>query len=291
MNAPAVLDGRRCVLGEGPTFDAVRNRLWWVDILGRCILWQDLQSGDIGSFDTEDLVGAVVLRKDGDLTACLKQTVVTLDADNGTVLHSLDLPVTHTSAAVPLRMNDAKCAPDGHLFAGSMFIDEIPGCEGAGALYRISRGTIQTAVAGITLSNGLGWSPDGTVMYYVDTRTQRIDQFDYALESGPCNRRPFAIVQETDGNPDGLCVDAEGGVWVALWGGAKVHRYDSDGGLAHVVDVPTRQPTSVCFYGEGLTSLAITTAALGHTNDDLHAGRTYTVSPGVAGCPVARFNG
>lgn len=286
-----VLDERVCILGEGPAFDFVRNRLWWVDILGRRILWQDLVTKHKGSFGTSELVGAVIIRQDGNLSACLPQSLVTLDAINGALIHSMDMPANHIKAAVPLRMNDAKCAPGGQLYAGSMFVEEIPGCEGASALYQIAGDRIQAIVEQVTLSNGLGWSPDGATMYYIDTRTQRIDRFDFEAQQGPKNRRPFVFIDDLDGNPDGLCVDKDGGIWVALWGGAKVHRYDERGRLSAVIPLPTQQPTSVCFYGEGLASLAITTAGLNQPQSDVYAGRTFTIEPGVSGCEVSLFAG
>ena len=288
---PEVLDDRRCLLGEGPAFDAARNRLWWVDILSHRILWRDLNNGTTGDLPTGDLIGAVILRQDGGLTACLSDRIVTIDPDSQAVLETIMMPTGHTQAAVSLRMNDAKCAPDGQLFAGSMFVDEIPGSESASALYRVKAGSIHGVLSGVTLSNGLAWSPGGQIMYYVDTRTQRIDQFDYEADSGPRNRRPLVVIDPIDGNPDGICADLQGGIWVALWAGAKVHRYDAMGRLTHVVPLPVTQPTSVAFYGHDLRSLAITSAAIGTESDDKWAGQTFTVEPGVAGCAVAAFAG
>ena len=197
------------------------------------------------------------------------------------------MPVGHRDAPVPLRMNDAKCSPEGILFAGSMFIEEYPEAKGASALYRVEDSDIKLVLPGVTLSNGLGWSPDGSTMYYVDTRTQRIDKFDYSLQTGPINRRTFVEISESDGNPDGLCTDQEGGVWLALWGASKVVRFSNSGQQTEVVTLPTPHPTSVCFYGPHMNQLAITTASMDTSATDTTSGSTFTIDAGVAGCVVA----
>jgi len=186
------------------------------------------------------------------------------------------------------RMNEGACAPDGSFYCGSMAYDLTPG---AASLYRLDPdGTTTTVLTGLTISNGVDWSPDGTLAYYVDTATGRIDVFDFDSATGLSNRRPFTT--PTGGSPDGLTVDADGGVWVGLWGGSAVHRYAPDGTLSAVVDVNARQVTACTFGGAQLNELYITTSRQGLGRDeDAAAGSLFRVEPGVAGRPVRPFAG
>jgi len=143
---------------------------------------------------------------------------------------------------------------------------------------------------GGTVSNGLDWSPDGFRAYYNDTPTHRIAVFDYDRRSGLTDRRTFVQLSD-DGNPDGLTVDAEGGVWVAMYGGGAVHRYAPDGTLSEVVEVPTPQVTACALGGPGLDELFITTSREGLSGDHPLAGALFRAEVGVAGRPVLEFAG
>jgi sugar lactone lactonase YvrE len=314
-----VFDDRRCLLGEGPHYDEPTRRVVWVDILGGQVLWRTVDpaartargagrdatdtrpgadpAGDVGGFTVAGHAGAAVPRRGGGLVLCLPDGPVLLGPDGATrELHNCAAAdaragVSRPAGGSPLRCNDAKADPAGRLWLGTMAYDETPG---AGALYRLDPGAPgPTRVLGdVTISNGLGWSPDGRTMYYVDSPTGRIDAFDYdAATGGMARRRVFAVV-EGPGMPDGLCVDAGGGVWVALWNGAAVHRYSPDGRLDRVVPVPTPQVTSCTFAGDGYRMLVVTTAAVDRPADDGAAGLTYAGEPGdVVGVPVDRYAG
>lgn len=298
-----VFDDRVCRLGEGPFYDDRTGRVGWVDILGRAVLWRAPSSGETGAFDTPEDVGAAVPRRDGGLVLCLPNGPVLRDPDGTT--HALGTFAEADAAArgtdggpdgapaaggPTLRANDAKADPTGRLWLGTMAYDETPG---AGALYRLDPGARVPVrvLSAVTISNGLGWSPDGTRMYYVDTPTRRVDVFDIDLATGEITgRRPFAEVEPGAGYPDGLCVDAEGGVWVALWEGGAVRRYRPDGGLDRVVEVGTPRVTSCAFAGDGYDLLVITTAAL--DSGEPGAGLTYAYRPGdVVGRPADRYAG
>jgi sugar lactone lactonase YvrE len=168
---------------------------------------------------------------------------------------------------------------------------------GAAALYVLEPdGRLTLAISGTTISNGLGWSADGTRMYFIDSTTQRVDVLDFEGGSGAVSgRRPFAVIDPADGLPDGLAVDAEGGVWVCLFGGAAVRRYDVGGRLDAVVSLPVTNPTCPAFGGENLRTLYITSARHRLTPDQLAAeplaGALLELDPGVAGLPVHRFAG
>jgi sugar lactone lactonase YvrE len=186
-------------------------------------------------------------------------------------------------------MNEGGCDPDGRFWCGSMAYDQSPG---AASMYRLDPdGTVRRVFDGVTVSNGLEWSPDGTLAYYDDTATHRVDVFDYDRDAGLTGRRPFVVLGD-DGNPDGLTVDAEGGVWVALFGGGAVHRYDAAGRLTAVVEVPTPQVTACTLGGPQLDQLFITTSREGMgPDDDPLAGSLFRVDAGVRGLPVRAFAG
>jgi sugar lactone lactonase YvrE len=186
-----------------------------------------------------------------------------------------------------VRMNEGGCDPDGRVYCGSMSYDKQ---EGAGSVYRLDPDlSVRVVLAGVTISNGLEWSPDGSRAYYNDTPTGQVSVFDYDPVSGLTDRRTFV---EVDGNPDGLTVDAEGGVWTALFGSGQVRRYGPDGTLDEVVEVPARQVTACTFGGEGLDRLYVTTSREGlEPDDDPLAGALFVASVGVRGLPTREFAG
>jgi sugar lactone lactonase YvrE len=297
MTPVEVWDRRRCTLGEGPVYDPASDTVFWVDILGSRILWRRADGSETGAFDTPGHPGAVIPRAGGGFVLCLPPGPALRDEDGGTrpcgryadadAVAGLPTP----SGGPALRSNDAKPDPRGRLWLGTMAYDESPG---AGALYRLDPGAPAPVrvVGDVTVSNGLGWSPDGTRMYYVDSPTRRVDVFDYDASTGDlADRRQFVAFSPDDGFPDGLCVDALGGVWVALWDGGAVRRYTADGSFDREVVVGTPRVTSCAFAGAGLDWLVITTARVGH-DSDRRAGLTYRHRPGdVVGSPVPQFGG
>lgn len=295
-----IFDDRPCRLGEGPFYDDRTGRAGWVDILGREVLWRELPSGRTGSLATEGHVGAAVPRESGGLVLCLPAGPVLLDPDGrrqalGTFAaadHAAGRPPPGRQPAPPaMRANDAKADPAGRLWLGTMAYDESPGVA---ALYRLDPGAgdLVRVLDGVTISNGLGWSPDARLMYYVDTPTRQIDLFDYDRAAGTAiGRRRFAAIEPEAGFPDGMCVDAHGGVWVALWGGGAVRRYAPDGTLDRVVPVGTPLVTSCAFAGPAYDRLIITTAR-GPQPAGPSGGLTYAYRPGdVVGMPVDRYAG
>ncbi|OMI38073.1 SMP-30/gluconolactonase/LRE family protein [Streptomyces sparsogenes] len=240
-------------LGEGPTWDAAAKRLIWVDILSSRVHTWDPATGRRTVLVTEQHVGAAKPRAGGGLAVNLRDGVGLYGADGGFswLVHE----------AVPGRRgNDAAVAPDGSLWAGTMRYDEA---TGGGTLSRIAPDGSRTEILpDVTVSNGIGWSPDGRLMYYADTPTRRIDVFDVA-GAEVTGRRPFARIEDGAGFPDGLCVDADGGVWVALWDGGAVRRYAPNGSLDRVVELPVRRPTACAFGGPDLTDLYVTSARVG----------------------------
>ncbi|MEU0087190.1 SMP-30/gluconolactonase/LRE family protein [Streptomyces sp. NPDC006274] len=255
MRGPEIAVRHEAVLGEGPTWDASAARLLWVDILSARVHTYDPATGRRTVMATEQHVGAAKPRAGGGLVVNLRDGVGLYDA--GGAFRWL-----HRAPVEGRRGNEAAVAPDGSLWAGTMRYDEAPG---GGTLTRIAPdGTASPLLTDVAVSNGTGWSPDGSRMYYVDSPTRRIDVFDVRPgDPVPVNRRPLAVVEPGAGYPDGLTVDADGCLWVALWDGGAVRRYTPEGELDRVVALPVRRPTSCAFGGAALTDLYITSARKG----------------------------
>ncbi|WP_420033528.1 SMP-30/gluconolactonase/LRE family protein [Streptomyces sp. cg28] len=249
-------------LGEGPTWDPAAERLIWVDILGSRVHTFEPGSGRRTVLATEQHVGAAKPRAGGGLVVNLRDGVGCYSADGAfSWLHREPVPGR--------RGNDAAVAPDGALWAGSMAYDER---HGGGNLIRLAPdGTATEILDDVTVSNGTGWSPDGTLMYYVDTATSRIDVFDVDGEH-ISNRQELATVEKGAGLPDGLTVDADGCVWVALWDGGALRRYTPSGALDRVIPLPVRRPTACAFGGPDLRDLYVSTARVGLTRPTPLAG-------------------
>ncbi len=269
--------------GEGPVWSERWGGLRWVDML----------AGDVLSLAAD---GSVARRHVGRVAAALRPRRgggAVVAVERGFVLEAADgsltrLPDVWSDPGV--RMNDGGCDPHGRFYAGSMAYDQTPG---AAALYRLDPdGSVRTVLERVTVSNGIEWSPDGRLAYYADTATHRIDVFDSDRASGLTRRRPFVDLSAEALRPDGLTVDAEGGVWVALSNGGAVRRYTPGGALDAVVALPARKVTACTFGGARLDELYVTTSREGLApGDDPAAGSLFRVEVGVAGRPVREFAG
>ncbi|BCL30863.1 SMP-30/gluconolactonase/LRE family protein [Streptomyces aurantiacus] len=273
-------------LGEGPTWDAEAQRLIWIDILGSRVYTYDPVSGRRTVLATEQHVGAAKPRAGGGLVVNLRDGVGLYGPGPE------DFRWLHRDPVPGRRANDAAVAPDGALWTGTMRYDEAPG---GGTLSRVAPdGTVTAVLDDVTVSNGTGWSPDGRLMYYIDTPTRRIDVFDFDTDSDgqqATNRRPLAVIDEGDGFPDGLTVDADGCVWVALWDGGAVRRYTPSGTLDRVVELPVPRATACTFGGADLTDLYITTARTGLEAPHPLAGSVLVVPGAGKGLPQPPFAG
>jgi sugar lactone lactonase YvrE len=242
-------------LGEGPTWDPERARLVWVDILSARVHLFDPASGRRSTLATEQHVGAAKPRAAGGLVVNLRDGVGLYDEGGAAFRWLRHAPVAGR------RGNDAAVAPDGSLLAGTMRYDERPG---GGGLERVTPdGAAETVAGEVAVSNGIGWSPDGSLMYYIDTPTRRVDVFTVTDGGRAAGRRPLVDVSDVPGFPDGLTVDADGCVWVAFWDGAAVRRYTPEGTLDRTLSVPVSRPTACAFGGPSLTDLYVTTARVG----------------------------
>lgn len=267
---------------EGPVWSPRWGGLRWLDMLAGDILSLDGQS-QVGRTHVGDIVAAVRPRRDGGAVIGVERGFV-LEGSEGELTR---LPPLWQSGDT--RMNEGSCDPDGRFYCGSMSYDqETP----LGRLFRLDPdGSSSEVLDGITVSNGLDWSPDGSRAYYNDTPNRRIDVFDYDPDTGLHNRRCFARIPDA-GMPDGLTVDADGGVWSAVFNHGVVQRFSPDGELDDIVEVPVRQVTACCFGGHDLGELYITTSREGlGDGEDPPAGSVFVARPGVAGLPVREFAG
>lgn len=265
-------------LGEGPVWDVRAQRLYWVDILGRSVHVHDPSGLADEVFDVGTHVGALAVREQGGLVLAVADGFLAFDF----VLTSEITAVAHPGP--PARFNDGKCDPSGAFWAGTMPYDQEPG---AGIVYRLDPDhSVRPVLSGVTVSNGLDFTPDGRTLYYIDTPAGRIDAFD--VDSGVLAGRR-TVVEVSAGSPDGLTLDADGCLWVALWGGSAVHRYTPDGRLDRVVEFPVSRPTCPVFGGTDLGILYVTSASVGV--DEPHAGALFALDVGVKGLPANRFGG
>ncbi|GGP35690.1 calcium-binding protein [Streptomyces variabilis] len=269
-------------LGEGATWDPATGRLLWIDILNSRVHTYDPATGRRTVRRTGQHVGAVKPRAGGGLVLNLRDGVGLLDPDD-------TFRWLHREPVAGRRGNDAAVAPDGSLLAGTMRYDEAPG---GGTLSRVTGdGTATVLLQDVTVSNGTGWSPDGRLMYYIDTPTRRIDVLDFGGDGTIAGRRPLAEIEEGAGFPDGLTVDADGCVWVALWDGGAVRRYTPSGELDRVIELPVPRVTCCAFGGPGLTDLYVTTARVGLTAPHPLAGSLLVVPGAGKGVAQPAFAG
>ena len=276
----------RAELGEGPVWDDRAGVLVWVDILVGHVHRYDPATGADAVTDVGQPVGAVGLREHGGLVLAVRDGFALLD-DGGATPRLL---VAVEREDPETRMNDGEVDPAGRFWAGTM---ELGAASGRGSLYRLDPGgTVTRVLTDVSISNGLGWSPDERTLYYIDSPMQRIDAYDYARASGTiANRRTVAEIEPADGLPDGLAVDAEGCLWVALWGGSSVRRYTPEGRLDLAVELPVSQVSSCAFGGPGLDELYVTSARTDLDETEPAAGGLFRLRPGVRGLPARRFAG
>jgi sugar lactone lactonase YvrE len=271
---------------EGPVWSPSWGGLRWVDMF----------AGDVLSTSLDGSEGAIARRHVGAIAAALRPRRgggAVIAVERGFVLEGADgelnpLPDLWTDAG--LRMNEGACDPDGRFYCGSMAYDKGPG---RGTVYRLDTDHATSVIfGGSTISNGLAWSPDGSLAYYIDSAARRVDVFDYTADDGLTGRRTLVEITEGAGDPDGMTVDAQGHLWVALYAGSAVRRYRPDGILDGVIELPVTNVTACTFAGPDLDQLVITTSREGLPDGSQpEAGSLFRSRPGVTGLPVAPFAG
>ena len=276
-------------VGEGPVWDDATSRLLRVDV-PRCVVnvW-DPATGYVEATTYDDPVSAVMTRRSAPgWVVATGRDIVIQEPTSRVALASVDTDRPDS------RLNDCKCDPQGRIWAGTLSTDHVPG---AGSLYRIDPdGAVETARRGTTVSNGLGWSPAGDTMYFIDSATRRIDAFDFDAGPGAISgRRTLVDINLADALPDGMTVDADGGLWVCLFGGGCVRRYSPVGELEAEIRLPVTIPTCPTFGGPDLDILYVTSSRR-HLRPELagresSAGAVLAIVTDARGMPASRFDG
>jgi sugar lactone lactonase YvrE len=293
MNLEVASDAK-AALGEGPSWDVRSKILYWVDIVGGLIYAHTPGSSSDEIVAPASGVSCVVPRKSGGLALTLPHGFFGLDLST----KKLEAISVSLESDIPTnRFNDGKCDPAGRFWAGTMDEKEK---NPAGSLYLLGTDrSLKKVLSGVTISNGLGWSPDRKTMYYIDSPTRKVWSFDYSHQTGDIsNKRTAADFDEAEqpGVPDGMAVDAEGMIWVAHWGGARVSRWNPvEGKLVETLPVPADHVTSCCFAGSNLDELYITSAREGFDQTYLAkmplSGSLFVANVGVKGLPTYAFEG
>ncbi|WP_433380052.1 SMP-30/gluconolactonase/LRE family protein [Actinoplanes sp. CA-142083] len=267
--------------GEGPFWDAAAGRLLVVDMLAGAVV---AVTPAVSRYEVGRVAAAIRARAGGGYVLATERGFQLYTADftpDGPPITAFDDPA--------IRMNDGGCDARGRFYCGTMAYDVTPG---AGVLYRLDPDlSVHRVLTGVTISNGIQWSADGNHAYYNDTPTGRVDRYAFDPGTGTFgDRETLATIEPEHGQPDGMALDAEGGIWVALWQGGAIHRYASDGTLTARIAVPARQ-TTACAFDDG-TTLFITTSREGLGNEaESGAGAVFAVDAGVAGARPYAFAG
>lgn len=283
---PDVALGLRTVVGEAPLWDDRRERLVFVDVLQGELISFDPSSGSYDVTPVGRHLGAVGLAGASGYVAAIREGFGLIEGGELTPC------APFLKGRASHRMNDAQVGPSGRFWGGSMAYDLS---DGAGSLSVLSPDLeVTTVLDGLSLPNGMGWSPLGDRFYFIDSLDSAIDVFDFDVESGVLSNRRRFVEIDGEGLPDGLTVDVDGGVWVAVWGGGCVRRFDPRGRLDSQIELPVTQVTSCGFGGLGLDTLFVTTAS--YELDELalknqpHAGALFAVSGvGTSGMSANRF--
>ena len=277
----------RARLGECPVWQAVGQKLFWVDVYNHRVHQFDPVTGKDCYFDTGDVVSAIALAGTNRLLIALSDRLAWLDLPTGEVevIHRIEFP-----HPVGTRLNDGKCDAHGRFWIGS-----CSERRGQGALYRYDPdGSLHIMETGLTIANGLAWSPDGKTFYLTDSAQHTIFAYDYLAETGSIVDRRILIDLSSEGvEPDGLTIDINGNLWSALWDGWCVACFDASGQEQSRIELPVPRPTSVTFGGPDLTTLYITSASVGLSQKEIQkchtAGDIFCLSPVAQGTPTHSF--
>ncbi|HZC25486.1 MAG TPA: SMP-30/gluconolactonase/LRE family protein [Actinopolymorphaceae bacterium] len=272
--------------GEGPVWHEGWGGLRYVDMLAGDILTADATTGDVDRLHVGTVAAAFRPNTAGGMVAAI---------DRGFALIAADGTLDYLGDVWPdpaVRMNEGGCDPDGRFYCGSM---AYSGSPGAGSVYRLDPDrSVSVVMTGVTVSNGLAWAPDHARAYYIDTHEHAVDVLDYDPDKGLLaeSRRRLIPIPPEHGGPDGMTVDADGYLWVAMWGGSAVRRYAPGGTLDGVVDLPVTQVTACTFGGPDLDTLYITTSRESLPDGEQpEAGAIFVTRPGVRGLPALPYAG
>lgn len=277
-------------LGEGAIWNYQTGELMWVNIKGKILNFYNPATGFNKEMLTGQMVGTAVPTESGQVLVALQNGIYSLDPETG----SKKLLTDPEADKPDNRFNDGKCDPAGRFWAGTL---SLVGAKNAAALYRLDPDTsVHKMIDGVGISNGIVWSADQTKMYYIDTPTRKVMGYNYDNETGDISNPKVAVeIPNGAGGPDGMTIDADGNLWVALWGGSAVACFNPETGeLIRKIEVPAKNVTSCAFGDDDLGTLYITTARESTSEEDLqrfpHAGGVFRTRPGVKGVKAFFFN-
>jgi len=288
---PEIASDEICELGEGPVWDASKQQILWLDITKGKIHQQDIYFKTHNIFNVGKMIGCIAPRENGGLIAGLENGVAFIDIEKNYVQH-----IISPEKGLANRFNDGKCDAAGRFWAGTMAISEE---DGKGNLYVIETDlSIKKKLENVSISNGIAWNADNTIMYYIDTPTHYVFAFDYDIETGEIdNQRVVIDLTHETGYGDGMTIDESGMLWIGFYGGWRVGRYDPNTGkLLQEIELPAANVTCCTFGGVDMNDLYITTATKGLDAQRLqqqpHAGKLFVVKNcDVKGTPVQKFRG
>ena len=287
MKSELILDAK-ATLGEGPAWDLKTQTLYWVDILEKRIY-----AGTELLAQMDDMVGCLAPRKNGNLILGMSQLASRASIVDFELATAQQTVLASLSAEPPTnRLNDGKCDPAGRFLTGSMDMNEK---DPNGALYSFNGKQVTRLLDGIRISNGLAWSPDHKTFYYIDTPTREVKAFDYDLAVGTiANPRAAIHVPESLGWPDGMTSDMQGNLWIAMWGGAQITKWNPHTGkLLEQIAVPALQTSSCVFGGKEMNELYVTSARVGMNESDLIkyplSGGLFKITTSIVGMPTFEF--
>jgi sugar lactone lactonase YvrE len=277
----------RARLGECPMWDSNNKLLYWVDIFNHRVHQFNPATGKDLFFDVGDVVGAIATAGKDRLIMVLRRHLAFLNTNTGEVTPILEIEVNLPNN----RLNDGKCDAQGRFWFGSMCTSEKPHAS----LYRYDAdGSLRMMETGLTISNGLGWSPDQKTFYLSDSPHQKIYAYDFNSVTGSIiNRRVFVDLTDESFYPDGLTIDSQGNIWSAMWDGWCVIRFNPQGEEILRINLPVQLPTSCTFGGEDLQTLYITTASVGLSQGEIeksfYSGDLFALQTDVRGLPSYDF--
>lgn len=280
------------MLGEGPLWNPEEQALYWVDIYGNCFYRYTLATGKLEAFDVGVPVGVLAMREAGGLVMATKSGFAFWNQQEG-----LRFIIDPEARKPHTRFNDGAVDGRGRFWAGTMCDPENTCTQPEGSLYRLDPDqSLHVMETSVSISNGIGWSPDKHLMYFTDSPLRMIYMYDFDAASGAIeNRRPFIHTPEEKGVPDGLTVDSEGFIWSACWGGWKITRYDPTGTVERIIQLPVQYPTSCAFGGASLDELFITSAWTALSEDKRRqqplAGDLFRLKAGIKGLEEPKFAG
>lgn len=290
LNKVELVIDSKSELGEGAIWNPKTGELVWINITGEILNFYNPKTDNNKEMFTGQMIGTVVPTETGNFLVALQNGIYQFNPETGAKKRIVDpeedLPDN--------RFNDGKCDPSGRLWAGTMSIKDV---KEAGALYRLDAdSSIHKMVENVSISNGIVWSLNYTKMYYIDTPTQKVMGYDYDNATGEISNPKLAIeIPKEMGSPDGMTIDADGYLWIALWGGSAVGCWSPESGeLVRVIEVPAKNVTSCAFGDDDLGTLYITTARESTSNDELKkfpfAGGVFKIRAGVKGVEAFFFN-